>query len=253
MSWTLALEYLRVLIWPVIVLVLGVLFKKQVGALFDRLESVETPVGTVTLFDKQAGAIAQEADEVSQELAAEVVGQMPPPAATGPSWPTYGSPGPAQQQPATQGPGVPAPGGPRPPGPPGPQESPRYAESKSPAKDFAVLRRQADLDPTKAVLGAWRALSDALVQTMPEQRSGKPPQAGQALNTAGRDGLLNADLHRVANDLQMLRNRVVHEGDVALTPEGARSYVRAAETVIEALALARLQGGDGSAADTEAP
>ena len=58
MSWQMALEYLRTLIWPTVVLVLAFTFRKQLRSLFGRVESVETPLGTVA-FEKKADAVAQ--------------------------------------------------------------------------------------------------------------------------------------------------------------------------------------------------
>ncbi|MFG2523147.1 hypothetical protein [Streptomyces sp. NPDC048527] len=53
MSWQLGLEYLRVLVWPSVVVTLGILLRRQLRGMVRRVQSVETPVGTVS-FDAAA-------------------------------------------------------------------------------------------------------------------------------------------------------------------------------------------------------
>ena len=50
-------------------------------------------------------------------------------------------------------------------------------------------------------------------------------------------GLRSDELTRSVEDLRQLRDRVVHEGDIVLTPSGARSYVTASKRIVDALAL----------------
>ena len=71
MSWEMALEYIRTLIWPAVTLTLGFTFRRQLSSLFGRLQSLETPLGTAA-FDRQAAAVAQEAAEIESEIADEV-------------------------------------------------------------------------------------------------------------------------------------------------------------------------------------
>jgi hypothetical protein len=104
-------------------------------------------------------------------------------------------------------------------------------------RELANLLGLAKSDPTAAVLGAWKELEGALSDVIPP--SNVRHTAGAMIRRAEMQGVLPANLARVANDLRVLRNRVVHEGDVRLTSEGASSYVTATRSVIDALSLAR--------------
>ncbi|MCX5535233.1 hypothetical protein OG785_32380 [Streptomyces sp. NBC_00006] len=53
MSWQMGLEYLRVLVWPTVVVTLAVLLRAQLRGMVSRVTSVETPVATVA-FDTAA-------------------------------------------------------------------------------------------------------------------------------------------------------------------------------------------------------
>ncbi len=207
MDWKLLLEYIKVFAWPTVVLTLGLVFRKQLVRLARNIDSVETPIGGVT-FQRQAEAVAEEAAEIEGEIAAEI-GE--------PTRQTEPSPEQSNADDATQN---------------EPAIKPVRFE-----REFATLLRVAQSDPTAAVLGAWRELEAALADVIPPSNVRYTP--GAMIKRAEMQGALPGSLARVAGDLRALRNRVVHEGDVRLTPEGAASYVTATQSVIDALSLAR--------------
>ncbi|MFE1892130.1 DUF4145 domain-containing protein [Streptomyces microflavus] len=207
MDWKLLLEYIKVFAWPTVVLTLGLVFRKQLIGLARNIDSVDTPIGGVT-FQRQAEAVAEEAAEIEGEIAAEL------------GEPTR------QAEPLSEQDVADAP-----------------ARNQLPIKpvrferEFASLLRVAQSDPTAAVLGAWRELEAALTDVIPPSNVRYTPAA--MIRRAEMQGVLPGNLARVAGDLRILRNRVVHEGDMKLTPEGAASYVTATQSVIDALSLAR--------------
>lgn len=207
MDWKLLLEYIKVFIWPSVILVLGLVFRKQLVGLVQNIDSVETPIGGVT-FQRQAEAVAEEAAEIEGEIAAEI------------SEPTRSVDQAQQQEDA--------------------DVDVRNVVEVRPERfqrELASLLRVAQSDPTAAVLGAWKELEGALSDVI--SPSNVLHTAGAMIRRVEVQGILPANLARVANDLRELRNRVVHEGDVRLTTEGASSYVAATQSVIDALSLAR--------------
>ncbi|MFI1973004.1 hypothetical protein [Streptomyces cinnamoneus] len=205
MSWQMALEYLRTLIWPAVVLTLGFTFRKQLASLFGRVESVETPLGTVA-FEKQADAVAQEAAEIESEMA----GQL---AAAGPTHPE-GEDAEIPESPT---------GEPQP-----------ITRPQGPASNFSEVFELAETEATAAVMAAWREVEIALKAT-----GSKHGIARVSSRTLANMGLLSDELARSVDDLRHLRNRVVHEGDILLTKSGARSYITAAQRIVEALELSQ--------------
>ncbi|MFI2759259.1 hypothetical protein ACH5A3_10330 [Streptomyces echinatus] len=208
MSWEMALEYIRTLIWPAVTLALGLTFRRQLSSLFGRLQSLETPLGTAA-FDRQAAAVAQEAAEIESGIADEV-------AAAEIEKPDSVDSGESQS--------------------PQDENLPllHYVGNRrsSPENTFADLLNLAETRTTEAVLAAWREVDKAIKQTASE--SGISRTSMQAIKASG---LLTDELARSVEDLRQLRDRVVHEGDIVLTPSGARSYVTAAKRIVDALAL----------------
>ncbi|MEU8716418.1 hypothetical protein [Streptomyces sp. NPDC048663] len=205
MSWQMALEYLRTLVWPTVVLTLGFTFRKQLASLFGRVESVETPLGTVA-FEKQADAVAQEAAEIESAMAGEL-------AATETINPEIEDVE-TQEIPSRE-----------------PQQITRPQHSNS---DFSDLFELAETETTAAVMAAWREVERAVKAA--GRKHGLAPITSQTLSGMG---LLSDELARSVEDLRHLRNRVVHEGDILLTKSGARSYITAAQRIIEALELSQ--------------
>ncbi|MFE7443741.1 hypothetical protein ACFU7X_25200 [Streptomyces chartreusis] len=208
MDWKLVLEYIKTLIWPITTLTLGFVFRKQLSGLFGKIDSVETPIGGIT-FQRQVEAVAQEAAEIEGEIAAEV------------SEPSR-QVDPATEENSDSGERIPS----------LPETRPDRYE-----REMASLLRIADSDPTAAVLGAWRELEIALTDVIPPSSIRYTPRA--MIQRAEMQGVLPNSLARVAADLKVLRDRVVHEGDVSLTREGAASYIAATQSVLDALSLAR--------------
>lgn len=207
MSWEMALEYIRALIWPAVTLTLGFTFRRQISSLFGRLQSLETPLGTVA-FDQQAAAVAQEAAEIESEIADEVAAAQ------------------------TENPDMEAP----------PEDSSRQVEDSTSVHShgdrkrhredtFADLIDLSETQTTEAILAAWREVDKALRQAA---RDRGEPLIMQEIRDSG---ILSDELARSVKDLRQLRDRVVHQGDIILTPSGARSYVTAAKRIVDALAL----------------
>jgi hypothetical protein len=207
MDWKLLLEYIKVFAWPAVVLTLGLVFRKQIVGLARNIDSVDTPIGGVT-FQRQVEAVAEEAAEIEGEIAAEI-----------------GEPN-RQTEPTSEQ--------------STPSDTVRNDLPVRPVRfdrEFTTLLRIAQSDPTAAVLGAWKELEAALADVIPPSNLQHTPAA--MIRRAEMTGVLPENLARVAGDLRVLRNRVVHEGDVKLTPEVATSYVTATQSVIDALSLAR--------------
>lgn len=205
MSWEMALEYIRTLIWPAVTLTLGFTFRRQLSSLFGRLQSLETPLGTAA-FERQAAAVAQEAAEIENELADEVAAaETHKPEAVD-----------VVEEPSTQNHGF-------------------SSVYRSPAEDtFAELLSLAQTQTTEAILAAWREVDKAIKQTASEKGMRRT-----SIQMIREERLLPDDLVRSVEDMRQLRNRVVHDGDVVLTPSGAHSYVTAAKRIVDALAMSR--------------
>ncbi|MER6114659.1 hypothetical protein [Streptomyces sp. NPDC001743] len=207
MSWEMALDYIRALIWPSVVLILGFTFRRQLRTLFGRVESVETPLGSVA-FEKQAEAVAQEAAEIENEIASEVAAAENSTTRNEES----DSRNPEERD-----------------------EEPSYTTNERPRQEdrFGEIYDQVHFDTTSAVLSAWREVERALRRAARENGITRitPRQASA-------HGLLSRELGRSVEDLHQLRNRVVHEGDITLTASGAKSYVTAAQRIVDALSLA---------------
>ncbi|MER5734346.1 hypothetical protein ABT117_01550 [Streptomyces sp. NPDC002262] len=207
MTWQIALDFIRALIWPGVTLTLGLVFRKQISALFNRLETLETPVGTVG-FERQAEALAQEAAEIEGEIAAEAAEAASEIAHRRPE---IGSPAPETTMtplPETAVPPV------------------------STGENFTDLVDLADHQSTTVVLAAWREVEKAM------QQAGAANGVKRATpRELEKMGILTSDLARSLDDLRQLRNRVVHDGDIILTQSGTRSYVTAARRITEALTL----------------
>lgn len=205
MSWQMALEYLRTLVWPAVVLTLGFTFRKQLASLFGRVESVETPLGTVA-FEKQADAVAQEAAEIESEMAGELAAAQTNTSEIDDVETREISTGEPQQ----------------------------ITRPQNLSSDFSDLFELAETETTAAVMAAWREVERA-VKTA-GIKHGLTPITSQTLSGMG---LLSDELARSVEDLRHLRNRVVHEGDILLTKSGARSYITAAQRIVEALELSQ--------------
>ncbi|WP_127354351.1 hypothetical protein [Actinacidiphila soli] len=205
MSWQMALEYLRTLVWPAVVLALGFTFRKQLASLFGRVESVETPLGTVA-FEKQADAVAQEAAEIGSEMASEL-------AAAETVHPEVED---------AETPEIPS------------RELQQIARPQYSGSDFSDLFELAETETTAAVMAAWREVERAL-----KAAAAKHGVARVSPESLYNIGLLSGELARSVEDLRSLRNRVVQEGDILLTKSGARSYITAAQSIVEALELAQ--------------
>ncbi|WP_158719309.1 hypothetical protein [Streptomyces sp. NBRC 110035] len=205
MSWQMALEYLRTLVWPAVVLTLGFTFRKQLASLFGRVESVETPLGTVA-FEKQADAVAQEAAEIGSEMASEL-------AAAETAHPAIED---------TEKPEIPS------------EEPQQITRPQYSGSDLSDLFELAETETTAAVMAAWREVERAL-----KAAGTKHGVARISPQTLSNMGLLSDELARSVEDLRHLRNRVAHEGDILLTKSGARSYITAAQRIVEALELSQ--------------
>ncbi|MGW8884054.1 hypothetical protein [Streptomyces sp. NPDC055749] len=203
-----ALDYIRALIWPGVVLTLGTIFRKQLASLFSRVESLETPLGTVA-FDSQAAAVADETDGIATNIAAEVATAENERARE--LSPDLDVPAEPADAPPAQG----------------------HHRTKKPDDAFSDLLQLAETETTAAILGAWREVNAAIRKATVEQ--GLFRALPRSLSPTD---VLSPELARSATDLSELRNRVVHEGDVIPTVSGAKSYVTAARRIVEALALA---------------
>lgn len=208
MSWELTLEYIKTLIWPVIILTLGLTFKGQVGGLIGRLQSLETPVGSAN-FGEKADAVGQAAAEIGDEISSQLAT-----AETG------------------DGGEIEAPDG----------DSSAGAHRELPEVDNGVEVRIRSLvsrggsDPTLTVLHSWRAVEQAMAESLKNDASTYVPIT-QLINKVANQGLLSAQLIPLVHDLFELRNQVVHSGIVIAAAE-AESYRTAAGKVIDALKLA---------------
>jgi hypothetical protein len=210
MSWELALEYIKALIWPIIVLVLGFTFKKQVGGLIGRLQSLETPVGSANFVEK-ADAVGQAAAEIGDEISSQL-------ANAGPSEGVDGEKSNGDQ---------------------GSRDS--FNEILDVDQDVEVRIRslisREGVDPTSVVLNSWRAVEEAMNKSLKIEAGGGLP-IGQLINRVADQGFLSSPLVALVNDLFELRNQVVHGAGPVITKAEAESYQNAARNVIDTLKLA---------------
>ncbi|MGW3124539.1 hypothetical protein ACWDBW_46865 [Streptomyces sp. NPDC001107] len=210
MSWELALEYIKALIWPIIVLVLGFTFKKQVGGLIGRLQSLETPVGSANFVEK-TGAVGQAAAEIGDEISSQL-------ASAGPS-------GSSEREESN--------------GDRGSLDS--FSEILDVDQDVEVRIRslisREGVDPTSLVLNSWRAVEEAMNKSLKIEAGGSLPIV-QLINRVADQGFLSSPLVALVNDLFELRNQVVHGTGPVITRPEAESYQNAARNVIDALKLA---------------
>ncbi|WP_335982722.1 hypothetical protein [Streptomyces sp. CA2R106] len=241
MSWELALGYVKALVWPIVVLLLGFVFKRQIAALFTRIESLQTPVGSAT-FQRLAEAVGREAAEEQSALIADLgsggseqgisdladLNQERPHGLDGEDnsgEPTrsFDSDGENDETPP----------------PPSSGASYSYQRIRSDPVAFSALENLASSDPTGAVLGAWREVESALRHAQSDGFAEGSRNIADALQWVERQGFVPPAVIRSAHDLRELRNRVVHGGDLLLTVDGARSYVRSARQVVDTIALSR--------------
>ncbi|MFE4589812.1 hypothetical protein [Streptomyces laurentii] len=186
------------------------MLRRQLAGLFNRVESLETPLGTVA-FDTQAAAIAEETDEIANSIEGEVAS--------------------AEREKRTlsdqDSPDLPA----------TPADSravgEHYRMGPGATDTFSDLLELAETETTAAVLGAWREVDTAIRKATVERSLFRPQP--RALSPKE---ILSPELSRSVKDLSELRNRVIHEGDIIPTVSGARSYVTAAKRIVDALALA---------------
>ncbi len=205
MSWDLALEYIKALIWPIIVLVLGFTFKKQVGGLIGRLQSLETPVGSANFVEK-ADAVGQAAAEIGDEISSEL-------ASAGPSESIEG-------------------------GQPSPDSGGELLDVDQDVEiRIRSLISREGVDPTSVVLNSWRAVEEAMNKSLQIGVGGSVP-IGQLIKRVADQGFLSSQLIALANDLFELRNQVVHGAGPVISRAEAESYQKAAKNVIDALKLA---------------
>lgn len=211
MSWELALEYIKALIWPVIVLTLGLTFKAQVGGLISRLQSLDTPVGSAN-FGEKADAVGQAAVEIGDEISAEL-------ADAGTNVPDgEGAANGSSEEPVNSG---------------------RQILDNDQGVEVYIrsLISRESADPTSTVLNSWRAVEQAMNRSL-RIGAGRHLSFGKLIKGVADQGLLSTQLISLANDLFELRNQVVHGAGAAITRAEAESYQRAAGSVIDALALA---------------
>ncbi|MDV7217903.1 hypothetical protein [Streptomyces prunicolor] len=214
MSWELALEYIKTLIWPVIVLTLGLTFKRQVGGLIGRLQSLETPVGSAN-FGEKADAVGQVAAEIGDEISSQLASMDSSEIGDGEK----------------------------------PEGNESSADSHSDRFDVdndvevrirSLISREGP-DPTSIVLNSWRAVEQAMSKSLRDSVGPNPPP-GYLIKTVANQGLLSSQLIALVNDLFELRNQVVHGAGLMIAKADAESYQKAAANVIDALELAESPG-----------
>ncbi|MFI9213279.1 hypothetical protein ACIGW7_34750 [Streptomyces sp. NPDC053253] len=203
MSWQMALDYIKVLIWPIVVLTLGIVLREKISSILRRVNSVETPFGTAT-FENQVDAVAEEAGEIATSIQEEV------------SAAEIESSGSDREEREAEG-----------------EEAALDSLTAEKSIDvFSDLLVLADSDATAAVLGAWREVDVAIRrETVKRGLFQMRPR-----NLTPSD-VLSPQMARSVTDLSELRDRVVRTGDVIPTVTGARGYVRAAKRIVDALAL----------------
>ncbi|MFJ3985602.1 hypothetical protein [Streptomyces fungicidicus] len=207
MDWKLVLEFVKVLAWPVVTVALGLTFRRHIAGLSQRVDSVETPVGSLT-FATQANAIAHEAESVEDSLTTEIEEST--------------NLNDADDEPVDSRQAV--------------ARMQRFrARVRQIEGKFAELHALAEEDPVGAVLGAWRELeanASRATLTRVSRQSG-------VMRIIEEHAFLPHHLIRLSRDLMLLRDRVASAGDVSLTASDAKAYVAAAQTVSDALQLAQ--------------
>jgi hypothetical protein len=110
------------------------------------------------------------------------------------------------------------------------------------ADEFLPYRATAAIDPTSAVLGAWRRIEQFMHLALRNLgQIERWPNATSMLNQLQEVGL-GPHFVRVADELRRLRNSVVHGGDVEVSSAGALDYIDAAERLADALVMLQAEG-----------
>ena len=223
-AWQMGLEYLRVLVWPLVVVAILLLFKAQIEQLFQRLVTLRTPVGTAE-FDCQAREVSIEAQRAQLEEA------QPD------QYPKNGEPMTKQPtppvMPETETAGEQVDGADR-----HHSELPADVYRAWTADEFLVFRELVSTDPSASVVGAWGRVEQFMRLTLSsygqvEQRRWTTTSMVTQLQEVG----LGPHFARVAEELRRLRNSAAHGGDIEITPAGALDYLDAAERLADALVM----------------
>lgn len=238
-----------VLSWPVVALIVLLVFREKVRGLFDRVTKVDSPIGSAEFVKALAGA------ESSSVGATGNVGRdgrpvQPMPPAT----PPYGNPPPEAsplpdqdddddidwmgEEPQQQPPPPPAqPPSSLPPAPPPPAPGPQPRPS---ARRPRMKRRRgrlpeewvvmAAVNPSGLVIKSWEQLSKHINRVARQQDSTIRTRSTveESLNALLRQGFINADYVDAALKLRNARNMVAHDAQVP-SNGSATAYATTAE------------------------
>ncbi|MGW0166307.1 PIN domain-containing protein [Streptomyces sp. NPDC003343] len=104
---------------------------------------------------------------------------------------------------------------------------------------FRLLERLTESDSAQSVVDASIEVENAIRRAFPQEAwQHRRVDPVQLIKLLAQRGLVSRDLVRSVEELNDLRNRLVHLEEVQLTPAGARSFVSAARDIIDALTLA---------------
>ncbi|WP_432477193.1 hypothetical protein [Nocardioides sp. GXQ0305] len=219
----LVLDYLKVLIWPVLVGAIVFGFREQIRERIEALKEAKTPIAQATFFEKQAQGVQAKAEHAA--LSSASTGQEEPDA-------------PAEE------------------GPPSSDASGREAQKLEPrtvtaprehwfavaagtvleGADFSAAREIIPVDPDAAVMLAFREVEKVAraATVIGDMEPLSRPETLRQL-TRRMAGSLGSELVGVAEELSQLRNSVTH-GQDTVTPNGAVSFVAACEELARAIA-----------------
>jgi hypothetical protein len=197
--------------WPAVVLVLGILLRKELAALLRRLQELTGPGGLAAKFGRDAAA--------ASELAASAVPDVPS----------------QLDVPATQG---------------NRELERRESEAALPPQTRTTyldqLRDQARSQPISAIILSWQMVERLTELARRRYEIGRANTV-TVVRLLAEQGILNTGLVPVAASLRRLRNDVVHSSAVLeIDASAATEYVEAAwrlSTAMEA-ALDILNPGD---------
>lgn len=230
MSWQVMLGFVRALVWPVTIIVLGLTFRRQVIGLFGRLTSAATPLGT---FDFQAAVAPLEHE--ATKLTAGIAGAAAQVGSSADGVVYAARPGDVH---------IPQPGAGPPSGTVRPQPSPGVIPAGFDEDRFDALMRLCDISPRAAVLDAWRDVEQAMTTAVgaPAPATGRPtapvPSAPAPAPGPSGTSALPAAMITPAGELRALRDRVAEDKGAVVTAAGAKSFVRTAHQLVLGMALA---------------
>ena len=106
--------------------------------------------------------------------------------------------------------------------------------------DFEAIRLLVDLSPSAAVIEGWRVVEvevRRIARALGIRGAGRIP-AVEAIQLLIHEGIIEAALGPLLNDLRLLRNTAIHDREaIHISESSAHAYINAAMGIVSALKL----------------